>query len=70
MTNDELDAVLLELLTRRTLKFHQIQACIGAQIGINDGKLYRQIDRRLQALRKRSEVSFSSGFGWKRSAKS
>lgn len=58
MTNEEMDRMLLDILSDRTLRFSQIQAVLGY------GALYRQIDRRLQALRKRGELRFSHGFGW------
>ena len=66
MTNEDMDQAIIELLDGKTLKFCQINACLNPTWPKDDcrDKLYRQIDRRLQAMRKTGKVKFSHGFGW------
>lgn len=63
MTNDECDYAILKSLDGRTLKFSQVYIPINSAFG-PDKTIYRQVDRRLQALRKAGKVKFSHGFGW------
>ncbi len=64
VTNEEIDQKIIEALDGRTLKFGQIFYNIPHDISEHH-VIYRQLDRRLQALRKKGKIKFSHGFGWR-----
>jgi DNA-binding HxlR family transcriptional regulator len=55
-TNEQLDALILKTLYGRTLKFKEIQSNVSGDM--------RQIDRRLQSLKRAGKVVFNSKTGW------
>ena len=62
MSNDEMDTALLRILAGGPKHFDAIRA--GMVIAPADEQAWRQIDRRLQALRKRGLIASSRKLGW------
>lgn len=65
MDNDKLDKLVIRAVGTGANRFSGILDYVASKAQVRTTILYRRVDRRLQALRKKGELTYDSKIGWK-----